>query len=56
MFDPSTTFSLMNLSSVTPLASGMTWILIVTVHGVASRAGAEVAVGDRGKRSNPVAS
>ena len=28
----------------------------VTVHGVAGRAGAEVAVGCRGKRSNPVAS
>jgi len=30
--------------------------ILVTVHGVASRAGAEVAVGRRGKRSNPVAS
>jgi len=28
----------------------------VTVHGVAGRAGAEVAMGCRGKRSNPVAS
>ena len=29
---------------------------VVTVHGVAGRAGAEVAMGCRGKRSNPVAS
>ena len=28
----------------------------VTVHGVAGRAGAEVAMGCRGKRSNPAAS
>ena len=30
--------------------------ILVTVHGVAGRAGAEVAMGCRGKRSNPVAS
>jgi len=34
----------------------ITQLKAVTVHGVAGRAGAEVAVGCRGKRSNPMAS
>jgi len=57
LYDTTKDFSLVNdLATNNPDKLKAMQELFVTVHGVAGRAGAEVAMGCRGKRSNPVAS